>query len=592
MKRQPQNLKEVLAYARAAVRGKSIVGADVVLACQRFLDDYSGKTGCVLRTEGPETAITIIERTLKLREGIDPITGETFHGKPFRLQPWQKFIVYNILGFFDRKSGIRKYREAFIMVPRKSGKTPFVAALAWALALMNYKAGASIYVVAANINQAMESFKFLQWNAKQIDRKAFRIRDNSAEHSIHRDFGDGFIDIRILAYNPAGMDSFKANVVILDEIHAFKGSDAYDRMKEATLAAGTEGLTIGITTAGDNQNSFCYRKQERCIKILKGVSKGDSQFAFISRADMDPETGEIDYTNPIQIQKANPSYGVTVSPVVLLEDAREAAESPDKRRAFISRNLCRYVAPMKAYFDLDKVRLSDQRYSWNVEELARLPVRWYGGVDLSKLNDLTAACLYGTLHSHRLDSGATVDVDIIIPHAWFPAPMAHEKAQKEGIPVFGWEEDGWLTMTNAPTVDTDDVVKWFQAMRGLGFKIVQVGHDSKFSREYVIGMKGAHFRIIDQPQYYWAMSAGFRKIEYKIANRQLYYCHAEPFEYCIGNVRAVERSNQQVLFTKLDATENGKGGTARIDVFDAAVMACIRHDEDLEQLQKQKRWSS
>ena len=88
----------------------------------------------------------------------------------------------------------------------------------------------------------------------------------------------------------------------------------------------------------------------------------------------------------------------------------------------------------------------------------------------------------------------------------------------------------------------------------------------------------------------WAMSAGFRKLEYRIANRVLYYLHAEPFEYCIGNVRAVETSRKLMAFTKIDAGADGNGGVARIDVFTAAVIAAIRQDEDLEKQAKQERW--
>lgn len=592
MKRQPDGLKEVLRYARDVVKGKIDAGEEIVLACKRFLDDYNKSKTYIIKPEEPEAAIRIIESTLCYREGRDPITGAAYNSRPFRLQPWQKFHVYNLLGIYARKSGAPKYRESFTMVPRKNGKTPFVAALAWAMALLRAKAGASVYVVAASLNQAMETFTFLEWNVRRLDPKSktFRIKNNAQEHSISANIGSGFIYIRVLAYNPDHMDSFKATVTILDELHAFKGPDAYFRMQEANLAEGAQGLTMAITTAGDNQNSFCYRRQELCVRILKGEAKKDSQFAFIARADMDPETGLIDYTNPVQIKKANPSIGVTISMDVLLEEAMSATEDADKRRAFFSRNLDRYTSSAKAYFDIDKVRISDRRFNWTIEELAKLPIRWYGGADLSKLRDLTAAGLWGTLKDYRDKDGKIIDVDIFIPHCWFPRPMAEEKASKEDIPVFGWEEDGWLTMVNEPTINSDDVAKWFRTMRRKGFRIAEVGYDSRFSHEFVVAMKNSNFKIVDQPQYYWSMSSGFRKIEYRIANRTFYYVHAEPFEYCIGNVRAVERTNGQMIFTKVDAGSDGNGGIQRIDVFSAAAIAAIRQDENLEKTAKENRW--
>lgn len=135
--------------------------------------------------------------------------------------------------------------------------------------------------------------------------------------------------------------------------------------------------------------------------------------------------------------------------------------------------------------------------------MARLPIDWYGGADLSKLHDLTAAALFGHYK----------DVDIVITHAFFSIVAAHIKAEQDNIPLFGWQDDGWLTMCNSPTVNHADVVNWFVDMRKRGFKIRQVGHDRKFCREYFIGMKSAGFQIVDQPQYFYKKSEGFRHIE-------------------------------------------------------------------------------
>lgn len=110
---------------------------------------------------------------------------------------------------------------------------------------------------------------------------------------------------------------------------------------------------------------------------------------------------------------------------------------------------------------------------------------------MSKLHDLTAAALYGTYE----------DVDIVITHAFFPITAAHQKANDDGIPLFGWEQDGWLTMSNTPTVSYDDIVNWFVSMRDMGFKIQRVGFDKKFGREFFSGMKKAKFKIVDAPQY-------------------------------------------------------------------------------------------
>lgn len=563
-------------YAKDVLDGKEIAGGGVVDACRRFLDDLK-RDDLEFRTTEADACVSIMEGLFVHRKG-ETVDGTPLLGKPLILERWQIFNVYNLLGFYYTGTEERRYKEAFIMVGRKNGKTSFIAAFAFAVSVIQRKSGSTVYVVAAALKQALESYQFIRFSLeyKKIAWD-FSLKDNSFEHSIKKTFEKdgrpaGTIDIQIMAANPDAQDSFNCNFAICDEVAAYKKPAQYNRFKEA-MAAFTNRLIVGITTAGDNINSFGHGRMEYALKVAKGIVKDDSLFSFVARADQD-EKGNVDYTNPIQHQKANPSYGVTIRPEEILNDALQAQNDPQQRKDFLSRRLNIYTAAMRAWFDIEEFRRSDAKYNWTIKELAKLPVEWYGGADLSRTYDLTAAALYGRYK----------DTDIIITHGFFPITQAAAKADEDGIPLFGWEEDGWLTMCNSPTVNMADVVKWFLEMKRLGFKIKEVGHDRKFAgEEYFPAMKKAGFRVIDQPQYYYLKSNGFRHIEKAAKDGRLYYLHSDAYEYCVSNVRAIEKTDDAVQYEKIRPEQ-------RIDLFDASVFACIRFMAATEKSKKASQW--
>ncbi|ECW8281489.1 terminase large subunit, partial [Listeria monocytogenes] len=427
---------------------------------------------------------------------------------------------------------------------------------------------------------SLQSFNFINFNIKEMgEENTFRILDNNQEHSISGDFGDGSLYIKALAANPDRQDSLNCNVGIADELHAYKTPKQYNIIKEA-MKAYTNKLMIGITTAGDNMSSFCYQRLQYCKKILDDTVTDETYFVFIAKADED-EKGEVDYTDPLQHEKANPNYGITIRPNDMKNDSLQAQNDPQQRKDFLSKSLNIYTSAMKAYFNIDEFKASDSKYDWTLEELAKLPIKWYGGADLAKLHDLTAAALYGR---HVTKDG--VEVDIVITHAFFPIIMANKKADEDNIPLFGWKDDGVLTMTNTPTTNFAVIVNWFKEMKSKGFDIKLVGFDKKFGREFFYLMKKSGIKIVDQPQYFYKKSEGFRRIETKVKDGHLYYCHNQSFEYCVQNVRAIEKTDDMIQYEKVD----GDGGSQRIDLFDAAVFGAVQMLEDIQMSAVASKW--
>ena len=563
-------------FADDCISGKRIVGKEIVAACERYKKDLQ-RDDLEMRKHDPDLVINIMQTTLVHAQGED-LDGNPLLGKPFMLQPWQVFMIYNLLGFYYKGTNNRRYKEAFIMVARKNGKTVTVAGLAWALAILQRRSGSKCYIVAAALKQTLEAFHFLTFSIqyKKLE-KQFEIKDNSFDHSIKYTFKkdgvpDGSIEIIAMPSNPDSQDSFNCNFAIADEVAAYRKPAQYNRFKEAQRAY-TNKMMIGITTAGDDINSFGYNRMEYAVKVATGIVDDDALFSFIARADQD-ENGDVDYTNPVQHQKANLSYGVTIRPQDMINDALQAQNDPQQRKDFLSRQLNIYTSAMRAWFDIEEFKKSDASYDWTIDQLSKLKIDWYGGADLSRMYDLTAAALYGQYDG----------VDIIITHGFFPITMAARKADEDNIPLFGWADNGWLTMCNSPTVNASDVVNWFIEMRRKGFRIKMVGHDRKFAgEEYFPAMKRAGFNIRDIPQYFYIKSQGFRHIEKAVKDGNVYYLHSEAYEYCVANVRAVEKTDDAVQYEKIQPK-------LRIDLFDASVFACVAMMNAEERSRNAARW--
>lgn len=563
MKRMPEkyraeytaiaSFREVVDYANAIIDGTKIANKEQIQGCERFFRDLHDEK-YEMNFKEAAWSIELIEQTFIHIKGA-------LKGQCFKMESWQKYIIYNIIGLYRKGSHIRKYSETFIYLPRKNSKTFFISAVAWVLSLLESKYGANLYIIATKLRSAMEAWTTIKENIEHIGEiDNFRVLDNNASHSISRKFQDGSgkvagsINIEALAQDAKRADGLNGNLLIMDELHGLKNSNEYFVYKQA-MKAYERKLLLGITTAGADMNSFCYQRLLYCQKVLNEQAEDEQYFIFIAKADESKDG--VDYTNPIEWEKANPNFNVTIKYEDIENEASQALNDPSSRNEFLNKSLNIYTNTASAWFDMGEVQYSDEQYNWTIEQLSKLKIDWYGGADLSVRHDLTAGVIYGRYE----------DVDITISHGFIPITQAKKKAEEDNIPFFYWEEKGWLTLCNSDTVNHSDIVKWFKMLRDKGFNIKNVGFDKYQSRDFEREMKDAKFKIIPINQQYWMKSEAFREIEKKIKERKFYYVKSKAFEYCIGNVMGNTDAEDRVRYQKIH-------DNSRMDLFDASVIAC------------------
>ena len=413
-------------YALKVQSGEVVVGELIKLSAIRFLKDLE-RPDLEFREEKVEHAINFIS-TLKHYTGSHAC-------KPFILQPWQSFIVANIVGFYYKDSGLRKYTSSYIEVSRKQGKTALAAALCLYFLIADGESGAEVLLAANSKEQAKIAFEMCSKFTKGLDPEGKFLISYRADIL----FNATDSKLKVLAADDSRLDGWNASFGLLDEYHAAKTSKVRDVIKSSMGMRQNPHLCT-ITTAGFEKTSPCYSLRNTAIEILNGLKDDDEMFIAIYTLDISD-----DWRDSKNWVKAAPNLGVTVSEKYLQSQVNQALNNPSDEVGVKTKNLnlwCDSVdvwIPESYIIKASKpIKLSD----FNDDDAI-----CYVGVDLASVSDLTAV-------SYLVVSDG---IYYFKNFYYLPETALIEKADKELYKL--WKNQGYLQVTSGNVTDYDYITK-------------------------------------------------------------------------------------------------------------------------------------
>jgi len=326
------------------------------------------------------------ERVCNLIEHLPHIKGKwAVRKENIKLEPWQKFGICNVFGFYRVATGKRKYQESFELVPRKNAKSTKASAIGLYMMALDGEYGAEVYCGATSEKQAMEVFSPAHRMLTQNTELAEYLGVTVQSKSMFRASDNSYFQ-RVIGNPP---DGTSPHCGIVDEYHEHKHDNVYKTFQTG-MGARDNPLLYVITTAGDNISGPCYEKQEECVKILDGVltdEHADSVFVMIYTIDDD--RGDDFWKTEEALRMANPNYDVSVSGDWLKKQQEQAKRSAKDQGFFKTKHLNMWVNQTEPFVNYEVWKQCADP-TLKIEDFGMFPCKM--GVDLSSRVDFTASC--------------------------------------------------------------------------------------------------------------------------------------------------------------------------------------------------------
>lgn len=407
-------------FAKAVTEGRIPSFELVSLACSRFMRDMD-RTDIYIDDKSARRACSFIE-SLKHYKGA-------LAGQRLRLEDWQVFIFVNIFGWKVKATGLRRFRYADVLVPRKNGKTMLASGTALYLEFMDGEAGAEVYAAAVDRSQAKICFD----GSKEL-LKGSIVQDVSKVVQGEISYPDRACTYKPLSKETKNKDGLNPHGAICDERHAWSTNEIYELIVTG-MGARKQPLIFSISTAGMDTSLPYYQDVQVLQDVLRGIKEKDDHFILLYIPDKGAR-----WDDPKVWMMANPNYGVSVEADYMQSRYDEAKlKGGSVQASFCVKNLNMWVDAPEVWIPDDDVTANFAQF----DESALAGKECYVGLDLASKADISAVCLFFP--------------EYMVAKFLFVVPESKVLEQGDRVDYRKWEQEGWLTTTPGNVLDED----WF-----------------------------------------------------------------------------------------------------------------------------------
>ena len=516
-------------YAEDVLANKIVACELIKLACQRYLSFFKKYEF------RPKECEKFIEFCLHLHHFV----GD-FAGKPFILMEWQKWIIYNIFGFYKKGTNDRVCTSAYIEVARKNGKSMFISAIA------NYvlfsEQGAEVDVVANSAKQAALLFDMAKLSAKTLPKANKYLKFYRDSIKLNKTNSK----LQVLSCHPEASDGLNPLLYVYDELH--EANDEGRKMWQV-MASGQgmrhNPLRIAITTAGFDKFSYCHQMRSINVEILNNVKQNDSQFSAIYGLDPEDIPNWEDEKNWI---KANPSLGTTVRIEALREYTLTAKNNGSELHNHLTKDLNVWVDSTSLWLQNEQVVKCTQ----DIDIQDFKGSYGYLGVDLSAVSDLTAVSLLIPEYEGKY-----------IFKTWYFLPESCLYNNENSDKYQAWKREGKLITTHGGTVDYDYVTKIIIDINKV-ITIAKVSYDSWNATKWSVDATAAGLPLEPYSQSIASMNRPTKEFERLVNSGTATIDNNQITRWCINNSDVKEDWNENRKIVKNSKMKKIDGAVAMI----------------------------